>query len=294
MCPMVNTDDLCDAHEVADLLGLSPSQQRVRLPAALRRHAPPGRQARARSRRCGCAPRSGSGLDRPPGRGRADEPAAQQRPVLVRQRRASSSAATATTPRSAAAGAARAWSARCARYPTGIARPRYVTRRRAPAGPAVVTSRRELPALRRAGRVAAEVLAEAGADVPPGVTTDELDEVAHEAYCGEAPTRARCTTRATPSRSARRSTRSSATASPTTDRCADGDIVNVDVTAYVDGMHGDTSATFAVGELDAPTRRSSTPPSRRRRPASPRSRRADRSAPSARRSSRSPTPAGSA
>ena len=23
MCPMVNTDDLCDAHEVAELLGLS-------------------------------------------------------------------------------------------------------------------------------------------------------------------------------------------------------------------------------------------------------------------------------
>ncbi len=28
----------------------------------------------------------------------------------------------------------------------------------------------------------------------------------------------------------------------------DGDIVNVDVTAYLDGMHGDTSATFIVGE----------------------------------------------
>ena len=31
----------------------------------------------------------------------------------------------------------------------------------------------------------------------------------------------------------------------------DGDIVNVDVTIYLDGVHGDTNATFAVGEIDA-------------------------------------------
>jgi methionyl aminopeptidase len=33
----------------------------------------------------------------------------------------------------------------------------------------------------------------------------------------------------------------------------DGDIVNVDVTAYCGGMHGDTSAMFAVGEIGEPT-----------------------------------------
>jgi methionyl aminopeptidase len=34
----------------------------------------------------------------------------------------------------------------------------------------------------------------------------------------------------------------------------DGDIVNIDVTAFVDGMHGDTSATFVAGDVDEPTR----------------------------------------
>ena len=29
----------------------------------------------------------------------------------------------------------------------------------------------------------------------------------------------------------------------------DGDIVNVDVTAYLDGFHGDTSRTFLVGDV---------------------------------------------
>jgi methionyl aminopeptidase len=30
--------------------------------------------------------------------------------------------------------------------------------------------------------------------------------------------------------------------------------VNVDVTAYIEGMHGDTSATFAVGDVEAPAK----------------------------------------
>ena len=34
----------------------------------------------------------------------------------------------------------------------------------------------------------------------------------------------------------------------------DGDIVNVDVTAYLDGVHGDCSATFYVGDVDSESR----------------------------------------
>ena len=34
----------------------------------------------------------------------------------------------------------------------------------------------------------------------------------------------------------------------------DGDIVNIDITAYLDGVHGDTDATFFAGEVDARTR----------------------------------------
>lgn len=35
----------------------------------------------------------------------------------------------------------------------------------------------------------------------------------------------------------------------------DGDIVNVDVTVYLDGHHGDCSRTFLVGDVDADARR---------------------------------------
>ncbi|HEY3001516.1 MAG TPA: type I methionyl aminopeptidase, partial [Kribbellaceae bacterium] len=34
----------------------------------------------------------------------------------------------------------------------------------------------------------------------------------------------------------------------------DGDIVNVDITAYLDGVHGDTNATFLVGDVDEESR----------------------------------------
>ena len=69
-----------------------------------------------------------------------------------------------------------------------------------------------------------------------------------------APTRRRWATRASRSRCAPRSTRSSATASRTPPALRDGDIVNIDITAYIDGVHGDTDATYLVGDVDEESR----------------------------------------
>ena len=91
----------------------------------------------------------------------------------------------------------------------------------------------------------------------PGVTTDELDAIAHAAYVARG---------AYPSTLGYGTYTKSVCTSVNEIVChgipddrplRDGDIVNIDVTAYVDGMHGDTSATFAVGGFDAldePTR----------------------------------------
>jgi methionyl aminopeptidase len=140
--------------------------------------------------------------------------------------------------------------------PAGIARPPYVGDR--VRGPRVkqVFDAAGLERMRAAGRVAAEVLLATGRAVRPGATTDELDRVAHEAYLalGAYPstlgygtyTKSICT-----------SVNEVVCHGIPDDRPLEhGDIVNVDVTAYVDGVHGDTSATFAVGgseELDEPT-----------------------------------------
>lgn len=111
-----------------------------------------------------------------------------------------------------------------------------------------------LERLRHACQVAAEVLLVAGQAVAPGTTTDEIDAIAHAAYVerGAYPsdlhyhgfTKSICTS----------VNGVVCHGVPDDRRLQEGDIVNIDVTAFVNGMHGDTSATFAVGAIDEPTR----------------------------------------
>jgi methionyl aminopeptidase len=105
-------------------------------------------------------------------------------------------------------------------------------------------------AMRKAGLAAGEVLDIVGAAVAAGVTTDELDRVAHEAYIerGGYPsplgykgfTKGVCT-----------SVNEVICHGIPDDRALrEGEIVNVDVTIFLEGVHGDTNATFGVGEID--------------------------------------------
>lgn len=111
-----------------------------------------------------------------------------------------------------------------------------------------------LPRLRHACRVGAEVLLVAGEAIVPGITTEEIDALAHAAYIER---------NAYPSDLHYHGFTKSICTSvngvichgiPDDRPLESGDIVNVDVTAFVGGMHGDTSATFMVGDVDAPTR----------------------------------------
>ncbi len=114
----------------------------------------------------------------------------------------------------------------------------------------MVRSAEVIEAMRIAGRAAAEVLAEAGAAVSPGVTTDEIDAVVHAA----------CIERgAYPSPLGYHGYPKSVCTSvnevichgiPDNRPLADGEIVNLDVTLYMGGVHGDTNATFPVGQID--------------------------------------------
>ncbi len=138
--------------------------------------------------------------------------------------------------------------------PAGIARPPYVLTGRVVRQPSFEILRgADLTAMRAACRVGAEVLIEAGRAVAPGVSTAELDEIAHHAYISRG---------AYPSTLGYRGFTKSVCTSVNEVAChgipdsrplVEGDIVNIDVTAYVDGFHGDTSATFCVGEVDPAT-----------------------------------------
>jgi methionyl aminopeptidase len=139
--------------------------------------------------------------------------------------------------------------------PSSIVRPEYVDRP-APSrtGEPEVKTAETIEKMRIAGRIAADALAEAGRHLAPGITTDELDRIGHEYLCDHG---------AYPSTLGYRSYPKSMCTSlnevichgiPDSTVVADGDIVNIDITAYLDGVHGDTNATFLAGDVDEESR----------------------------------------
>ena len=130
--------------------------------------------------------------------------------------------------------------------------------------PMSVNSRRreDIAGMRVAGRLAAELLDYLTPHVQPGITTGEIDHLAHDyrstcrhGHPGDAQLRAAGALARTRRRCARRSTTSSATASPGDKKLKAGDIVNIDVTVIKDGFHGDTSRMFYVGTPSIQARR---------------------------------------
>ncbi len=134
--------------------------------------------------------------------------------------------------------------------PAHIIRPEYVGKRYPKIGEPAVKDAATIEAMRVAGRIAAQALAEVGKHVAPGVTTDELDRVGHEFLCAHG---------AYPSTLGYRGYPKSLCASlnevichgiPDDTVVEDGDIVNIDITAFIGGVHGDTNATFLAGDVD--------------------------------------------
>ena len=108
----------------------------------------------------------------------------------------------------------------------------------------------EIDAMRVAGRVAADALIEVGRHVRPGITTEELDRIGHEAMVAAGSDPSTLNYRNYPKSLCTSVNEVVCHGIPDSRKLADGDIVNVDVTAFIGGVHGDTSATFLVGEVD--------------------------------------------
>ncbi|WP_193104621.1 type I methionyl aminopeptidase [Brachybacterium sp. FME24] len=135
--------------------------------------------------------------------------------------------------------------------PARIERPEYVGKDEAvsDSGPRVQTAD-VIERVREASRVAALALQAAGEAAEPGVTTDHIDAVVHEVLIQHG---------AYPSTLGYLGFEKSCCTSlnevichgiPDSTVMQSGDILNVDVTAFLHGVHGDTNATFAVGEVD--------------------------------------------
>ena len=134
--------------------------------------------------------------------------------------------------------------------PARIERPEYVGKDEAvsDSGP-FVQSADVIARVREASRVAALALQAAGEAAVPGVTTDHIDAVVHDVLIENG---------AYPSTLGYLGFEKSCCTSlnevichgiPDSTVMEAGDILNVDVTAYLDGVHGDCNATFLVGDV---------------------------------------------
>jgi methionyl aminopeptidase len=134
--------------------------------------------------------------------------------------------------------------------PAAIPRPEYVGRKApAPQQGSEVKSPDVIARMRVAGRLAAQALAEVGRHVEPGVTTDELDRIGHEFLCDHGAYPSTLGYRAFPKSLCTSLNEVICHGIPDSTVVEDGDIVNIDITAYLDGVHGDTNATFLAGDV---------------------------------------------
>jgi methionyl aminopeptidase len=138
--------------------------------------------------------------------------------------------------------------------PASIPRPEYVGRRAPRLGEPEVKDAATIERMRVASRVAAQALAEVGRHVEPGVTTDELDQVGHDFLVAAGAYPSTLGYRGYPKSLCTSLNEVICHGIPDDTVIADGDIVNIDITAYLDGVHGDTNATFLAGNVDEESR----------------------------------------
>lgn len=139
--------------------------------------------------------------------------------------------------------------------PSNIVRPEYVGKQNPTEG--VLSNfynAEEVELVRAAGKIAAGAIVEAEKIAVPGTTTNDIDVLVHEYICDHG---------AYPSTVDYRGFTKSVCTSlnevichgiPDSTVLEEGDILNLDVTAYKNGMHGDTNRTLLVGEVDEESR----------------------------------------
>ena len=134
--------------------------------------------------------------------------------------------------------------------PASIARPEYVDRPApAPFEGSDVQSAGTIEAMRIAGRIAADALAEIGRNVRPGVSTDELDRIGHEFLIDHGAYPSTLGYRGYPKSLCSSLNEVICHGIPDSTELLDGDICNIDITAFIGGVHGDTNATFLAGDV---------------------------------------------
>ncbi|MEP6478692.1 MAG: type I methionyl aminopeptidase [Rhodoglobus sp.] len=134
--------------------------------------------------------------------------------------------------------------------PASIPRPEYVGRK----APKQFTGSDVYPAdrvelIRESGRIAAQAVEAVGAAIRPGVTTDELDGIAHDFMVANGAYPSTLGYRGFPKSSCTSLNEVICHGIPDDTVLEDGDIINIDITAFKNGVHGDLNKTFLVGDV---------------------------------------------
>ena len=133
--------------------------------------------------------------------------------------------------------------------PSHIVRPEYVGKK----GPSPFTgsdvySTEKIELIRESGRIAAEAIAAVGRAIVPGVTTEHLDQIGHDYLVANDAYPSTLGYRGYPKSLCSSVNEVICHGIPDNTVLENGDIVNIDITAYKNGVHGDTNVTFIVGE----------------------------------------------
>ncbi|MCY7413276.1 MAG: type I methionyl aminopeptidase [Salinibacterium sp.] len=132
--------------------------------------------------------------------------------------------------------------------PTAIARPEYVGR---PAPRTYIGSNvygsATIELIRDSGRIAAQAIEAVGAAIRPGVTTDELDAIAHDFLLAHDAYPSTLGYRGFPKSCCTSLNEVVCHGIPDNTVLNEGDIINIDITAFKNGVHGDLNKTFIVG-----------------------------------------------
>ena len=107
----------------------------------------------------------------------------------------------------------------------------------------------EVQKIRAAGKIAAQAIELVGSHAKPGVTTDELDRIGHEFIVANGAYPSTLGYRGYPKSLCSSVNEVICHGIPDDTVLQEGDIVNIDITAFKDGFHGDSNQTFMVGEV---------------------------------------------
>ena len=139
--------------------------------------------------------------------------------------------------------------------PSHIVRPEYVGKPTANVGnDSNMYTPEEVERVRAAGKIAAGAIVEASKICVPGTTTNEIDVLVHEYICDHGAYPSTVDYRGYPKSVCTSLNEVICHGIPDTTVLEDGDILNLDVTAYLDGMHGDTNKTLLIGNVDEESR----------------------------------------